>query len=271
MIRFVCVLASLLLMTCTTKEDIKRSDYAPCAISYKTSDLYFKESDVLTFKLRFVYFADSIKEATPNYDSILAGINDFFKSSRIQFIKYDKQSVVKYIDSDMKRDMPSFIKYHMRDFKNDSTITMYIYGNEQPNYSESFKSIAGSAGGIGSNFFAVKEKYVYETTVFHELCHCFFLLHTSEPDPTEKGLDLMYGDKICDLIKSEPIDFVQNDTCEVERGTGLYSKEEINEVLCNIMSYTYNMNCRKCITNNQKARMRFYIHESPAMRLTLVE
>lgn len=252
--------------------EAQRDDYGvACGMAYKTSDIYFKESDVLTFKLRFIYFADSIGEREPDYGVIIQGANKFYQSSGIQFVPYSGGSFsTKIVNSDMKADMPSFIKYHLNYFKNDSVITMYIYGDDQPNYAADMKNVAGSAGGIGSNFFAVRRRYIYEPTVWHELGHCFFLMHPSEPDPTQKGLSLMYGDKVCDLIKSDPIVGARPDTCYVQNGWNPYTQEEINDLICNIMSGTM-LNCRKCITQNQRARMRFYIHESPAMRMALVE
>ncbi len=241
-----------------------------CGVAYKTSDLYFKDAEILNFNIRFVYIADSINELQPNYDSILHNLNDFYKRADIQFTKYKNGSQLLVVNREMKRDMPSFVKYHLNYFKDDSTLTMYIYGDEQPNYIEDSKNVTGSAGGIGSNFFAVRRAYVYESTVLHEIGHCFFLMHTSEPDPTEKGLDLMYGDRICDIIKADPLSIQMSDSCTYKDGIGIYTKEELNQVMCNIMSYSY-LNCRKCLSQVQRARMRFYIHESPVMKMSLIK
>ncbi len=241
-----------------------------CGVAYKTSDLYFTEDATLTFNLRLVYFADSINENAVSCDSVINYLNDFYKSSGIQFTNYKNQGCMLVVNSEIKRDMPSFVKYHLRNFKNDSTITMYVYGDDQPNYADDNKNVTGSAGGIGSNFFCVRKKYAYQSTIAHEIGHCFFLMHTSEPDPTEKGLDLMFGDRICDVAKAEPIELSKSDSCTYNVGVGIYTKEELNTVMCNIMSYSY-LNCRKCISPNQNMRMRFYIHESPVMRMALKE
>ena len=253
--------------TTNVTSNVSQGSVEGCGIAYSTNDLYFKADNSLLFRFRFIYIADSLNEATPNYDSIINNINAFYRNADIQFSN-DTSDNLFVVNPDIKDDMPSFIKYHMKNWKNDSLITMYIYGNDQENYSDDLKNIAGSAGGLGCNFFAIKRDYVYKSTVLHEIGHCFFLMHTSEPDPTEKGLDLMYGDKICDLIKSDPVEFSKYDSCIARNSIGAFSTEEVNEVICNIMSYSY-MPCRKCLTKNQIARMRFYIHESPTMRMAL--
>lgn len=238
-----------------------------CGVAYLTNDMHFKREDTLLFNLRFVYFADSINEEVVKYDSIVNGINNFFKESAIQ-VYNDTSNNLFVVNTAIKYDMPSFTKYHLMEFQNDSFLTIYIYGTTQPNYINDSRNIMGSAGGVGCNFLAVRRCNAYTNTIYHELGHCFFLLHTFEPDPTEKGLSLQYGDKICDLIKSDPVVANKLDSCFVSNDIGIFSKSEVSDYICNIMSYSYTT-CRKCISKVQIARMRFYIHESPAMRMSL--
>lgn len=254
------------MLSCVDKKYDSLDMYTSCGSYYTTSDLYFSETSVLKFRFRIIHFVDSLNEVYINYDSIISGINSFYKQADIQFKLYD---TIKIVDSDKKRDMPSFIKYHMKEYKNDCYITMYIYGDNQDNYPEDLKNISGSAGGIGSNFFAVKQKFCYSITLFHEIGHLFSLMHTNTYDKTETGYTIYSGDKVCDSRKVEDYSSISDSDCNYIGEEDLLPNEE-KEIVCNFMSYNY-FHCRGCITNGQIRRARFYIHESPEIKMAIYE
>lgn len=261
--RFYLLFPILFLVTCGPNNvDVADLNITCGTAIYQTSDLNFDKDDLLEFNVRFVCFVDSLGEDIPDYDSVIYLLNTFFKPA---LFKFHLHSEILVVDSIKKQDMPSFVKYHLREFRNDSTITVYIYGNDQPNYSNDLSNINGSAGGIGSNFCAIKRKYLYSSTIVHEFGHMFFLMHTQTPDPTSKGLTYLYGDRICDVIKTEGIDYSKIDSCVFKGDLGIFTEEELTSGICNFMSRSYKT-CRKCISAEQIARMRFYIDQSPIMQ-----
>lgn len=262
-----CLFVGLLLIisTCGKKKRTFNDMYATCGSSYQTSDLFFSEDKLLTINLRFIYFADSINEIEPDYDKILVRMNKFFEVADIKFRKFGTEKIV---DSDTKGNMPSFIKTHFQRFKNDSTITCYIYGNFQPYYTGDEVSVAGASGGLGTNFFAVKRAFLSTITVEHEISHNFGLLHVFLKDESEKGYSYMTGDLVCDTRKVDDPTNIVDETCNYIGDDKTLTEEEKRQMVCNYMTWSY-LNCRNCITDGQIRRMRFYIHESQQLRHTV--
>lgn len=235
--------------------------YATCGTSsYKTSEIYFPENAKIGFNLRFVYFTDPcFEEPLPDYNKILDNLNNFYSRGNIEFRIHSTLTIV---NSEIKEDMPSFKHYHFKHFKNDSTITCYIYGNDQPHYSEDEKFTAGVAGGIGSNFFAIRRAFMYEITVEHEMFHCFSLYHATEPSKGT-GYSVYDSDLVCDTRYVEDLSEKIDENCNFIGDDDL-TEEEKKQAVCNIMSWNY-LKCRCCSTEGQFRRARFYIHESPLM------
>ncbi len=255
-----------LIPTCTKDRNFVNDMHMTCGSHYATSDIYFEEDTKLTFRLRIVYFADSLNEPEPSYDTFMMKLNTFFSSSDISFKLVSK---LKHVDGDIKTDMPSFNKYHFKHFKNDSFITMYIFSSYQPHYAEDLKNVAGTAGGLGSNFFAIRSSFLNTITPLHEAGHCFSLLHTNTYDESETGYTIYSGDKVCDSRKVEDYNGLSDMACNYT-GSEELSDLEKKEIVCNFMSYNY-MHCRGCITEGQIRRMRFYIHESPVIKLAIIK
>lgn len=238
--------------------------YAICDTSYQTSELYFPEKRKLELNLRFVYFADSLNEEQINYDSVLLFINNFYKIADLKFRIYSIDTIV---SPDIKADMPSYVKYHFKHFKVDSAITCYIFGDYQPNYPEDRKYTAGSAGGIGSKFFAIRKRFTNLVTINHEIGHCLSLKHTTEYDESNHGYTIYSGDNVCDTRYIENLPSKIDDKCNFV-GSDKLTKEEKEMTICNFMS-TSHLNCRNCIRDGQIRRIRFHIHESPDMRMVV--
>jgi len=254
------ILISLLGFTtliCNKKKVYLDDVYPSCDTSWQTSEVLFDEDDKLIFRLRFVYFADSINEPQPDYDSITKYINEFYQDALLQF---DLEKVELVVDSDIKSDMPSHVKYNNK-FRNDSVITCYIYGNAQENFPSGYKNTVGSSGGIGSNFFSVRSGFVNSITTVHELGHCLSLLHVDHPDDSGLPYSTFGGDKICDTRSIKNLHEKVSNTC-IFQGLDSLTEEEKKVLVCNFMSWAF-QKCRGCITDVQIRKMRFYIHESP--------
>lgn len=240
--------------------------YPVCDKSYATSELYFKDDSRLILKLRFVNIVSELDTSCVNYDSVLTMINDFYYSADLKFEIVENITIK---DSSISQDMPSFIKYHLRKFKTDSVITCYIYDNYQPNYSDDMANTAGSAGGIGSTFFAIRRSRAYSNTVMHELGHCFSLLHVDTPDDSVTGYTIYSGDRVCSTRAVDNLHEKVTKDCTYT-GEEELTDDEKEVLICNIMTWNYER-CRGCLDPGQIRRLRFYIHESPEMRACIKE
>lgn len=245
-------------LICTKREAIYEDMYGSCDTSYQTSELNFDEETKLVFRLRFVYFADSLNEEQVNYDSILLSINKFFQIADIQF---ELENIDTIVDSEKKENMPEYVKNHFKYYKNDTVLTCYIYGNYQPNYSVDRKYTSGAAGGIGSNFFCVRKRFVYSITMMHEISHMFSLLHTDTPSKNNVKYSIYDSDLVCDTAPINNLQEKVDGDCNFI-GDDILTEEEELEAVCNYMSWVH-LKCRHCITTGQIRKMRFYIHESP--------
>lgn len=243
--------------------------YATCGTSYQTAEIFFEEGDVLTFNVHFVYFADSLEEYQVDYPAVINGMNDFFLHANIRFHLYDIDTIV---SPEIKENMPSYVKNHFdlkkRAIVNDSAIVIYIYGNFQPYFPEDKKTI-GIAGGIGSTFSAIRKEFLYGVTLWHELCHNFSLLHVDSPDDSGVGYSIYSGDKVCDTRAIDNLHEKVNSNCKFSGDESL-TEEEKKVLICNIMSWNF-IKCRGCLTEGQIRKIRFHIHESPQLKLTIKE
>lgn len=263
--RFIKVLL-LFVVACNTapKESYLYDMRAACDNSYSTSSIYFDETDLLTLELRFVYFADSSNEVQPDYNLTITNLNKFYKDANIRFRLNTVDTIV---DSNVKSEMPLFKAIHFKRFKQDSVITCYIYGMDQPLYSQDDSNIMGSAGGVGSTFFCIRAEYLNvknSVVAAHELGHCFSLYHIDTPDSSADGYTIYSGDKVCDTPKATNLHEKVGKNCTYIGEEG-YTIEEQQKLVCNFMTWNY-LWCRHCIEGGQISRIRFYIHESPEMR-----
>lgn len=276
---------------------------------YRLSEIYFNNNEMLTFRLRIVYFTNGV----PTLDTVplikqVIQINNFFSTNNaklnfkligIEFVNKlpgDDPSIIPFLQDverikNKSRPIQTLREgYKMEHFRFwhtlygvDDAITMYIY--EGNNYS----NIAGQAGGIGSNFFAVQSKFcsILYNTAAHELAHCLSLLHTQTHDDTN-GFSNYTGDGICDTPSSPSLLGLIGENCNLrdhwEEMIEVYgssnegndysilkrlTKEQFDVLTHNIMGYS-NPICRTSFTEQQIRRMRKSVETSADLRKCVI-
>jgi hypothetical protein len=239
--------------------------------SYTTASIYFQKEDTLTISIDFIFFVDSLNEEidlTKCQESINT-FNDFTKTGRIKAIRRDINIVV---NSEYKKDMPSFIK-HGIELARPKAITCLIYGSEQNNFPDDLKNISGIAKGISSTMFAIRTKkdslHSFSNITFsHELCHTIGLWHVDTPDPTD-GYNICQGDKVSDTPSET--DLHQKIDCNCKYiGNRPIKKTKIKNLTNNLMSWSKD-SCRILLTEGQFDRARYEIHNNYDLRACLIK
>lgn len=272
---------------------------------YKLSEIYFNNDEKLTFNLRIVYFTngagtldstalvDQVTQINKFFEDNNAGIDFKLVSIEVVINKPDQSPKVLPFIEDVERiknkskpiqeiresyKMEHFRFWHTL-FGFDDAINMYVYEGDNTS------RIAGQAGGIGSNFFAVQSKYcsVMFNTAAHEISHCLSLLHTQTKDKTN-GFSNFTGDGICDTPASPSLLGLIDENCNLsdhwEEMIPEYessnegndynilkrlTKEQFDVLTHNIMGYS-NPLCRTSFTEQQIRRMRKSIETSADLR-----
>lgn len=277
---------------------------------YELSDTYFNDSSLLSFRLNIIYFTngdttlDSLQLV-----STIADVNKFFNNNGaninfklqnitfittipendpkiLPFIK-DVERVknsVTPIETLRKSYIMKYFKYWNTLYGNPDCINMYVYGNQTTDC-----NIAGEAGGMGANFFAVRSEVCYPkyNTIEHEVAHCLNLLHIQAKDETN-GFSNYTGDNICDTPSSPSLLGLVGDDCELKSNwedlSKIYSytnegndycilnrlsRVQYEVIIHNIMGYS-SPSCRQNFTEQQIRRMRKSIENSEDLRRCVI-
>lgn len=237
------------------------TDAPACGVTYALSDLYFKETDTLYFGIRLHFILD---DSTKNADS--SDIEEFFRlnnlfysTARIQFINL---GYCETYDKEESHNMPNFRKYGIKHGE-EGAINVFIYSNQQPYYTGDSENVVGSAAGIGSTFFAVRQNFLRTLTGTHELGHSMGLLHLDTPDDTN-GLNDFTGDLVCDTRSVSNLGAKVNYMCNFI-GKDNFTDAEKEILTKNLMSWV-NLHCREIITENQIARIKWMVENNSDLR-----
>jgi hypothetical protein len=266
---------------------------------YRLAELFFKNNETLTFKIRAVVLLNGAPKFTPEVLSKrMEAVNDFFADSKsgIQFAldttifiegtPEEKESSLRHIQLleelalSGKRDRSLRESYKMVHYKfwdrlygSDEALTLYIYNDGDA-------PVAGIAGGIGATFCAVSLTYFHQQfrVIEHELGHCLGLFHTHQSDPSTVD-NAYHGDKLASTPKSPSLSGLINDNCELADNWETIqnksdndlkiihklNKQELELLIRNVMSYTKGR-CRVEFHESQVLRMRKIIETSADLR-----
>ena len=234
-----------------------------CDVDYALNEMYYGTDDAVVLNVSFNWFTDTVGGIEESYiDSSMAILNSAFSNANISFeIKYSNEII-----SDEGTDMPSYVK-HARKYNVDDAINIYVYDDEQLNFSDDKTGVVGSAGGIPSTYFAIRKSFLKTVTSAHEMGHVLGLFHVDTPDIDSTGSTSSTGDLVCDTKSA--IRLMENVTPNcLYSGPGTYTVEEAKELGCNIMSDA-SSKCRGCFTEGQIARMKWSIQQSQDLRKTI--
>lgn len=240
-------------------------------LNYNTASIYFEKEDTLILSVDFIFFIDSLNEQI-DFTKCQEALNTFNKFSSLGRIKAVRRDINIIVNSEYKKDMPSFIK-HGIELAKPKAITCLIYGNKQENFSDDLKNISGIAKGISSTLFAIRVRNdslnsFSSITFSHELCHTIGLWHVDTPDPTD-GYNICQGDKVIDTPSETDLHEKLNCNCEYI-GNRPIKKNKLKNLTANLMSWTRDT-CRLLLTEGQFERARYEIHNNYDLRSSLIK
>lgn len=234
-----------------------------CGSDYALNEVYYGADEELTLNVAYHYLVDTSSELDYGLvDSSLSILNQTFENANISFEAVSVSEIV----SDEGHDMPSYVK-HARKYNKPDAINIYIYNDIQENFPIDDYGVVGSAGGVPSTFFAIRKSFLKTITSSHEMGHVLGLYHIDTPDIDSTGSSSMTGDKVCDTKAVIRLSETINGNC-LYTGPGNYTKEEIKEFACNIMSDAY-FKCRGCFSEGQVQRIRWVLEQSQDLRNTI--
>lgn len=227
-----------------------------CEASYAIAERGFGINDTLHGKLRVIWFSDKENEI----DSTLIHCGLDLLNSHIAEVKlHMSMDTMIEIISYKKHNMINFIS-HAQEYNRSGVFTMYVYGNEQHDFEGEDYRIKGAAAGIPSRAFCLQSQFLNSSTISHEFLHCVGLFHIHEPDQTD-GFNNETGDRVCDTPSYITSDDILSENCDYIG----HQIPDTSNITCNLMSYAYPY-CRNCLTQSQKARVRYIIHESSNLK-----
>lgn len=267
--RFLMLLFGLFSISACVHDATSPMMYTECASQYMINEMYFKDSDTLSFDVRFVYFSDRDSLSEKNALIRLGITNHYYSQARIKFNLVEvlnvkgnpKDELGNQFGPDDIFDIERFHEYSAY-YNRYRVINIYIFDRNTKS------RFAGVAGGIPSTYLAVRADYFFNPvvrTLEHELGHCLGLYHTHQKPDANGGYTIESGDFVCDTPAGLDYLVEQVDSeCEFEQRTNL-TTEEVEVLVKNIMSYS-RMGCRQEFTDGQIKRMRWTIEQSQDLR-----
>ncbi len=251
----------------TETQAMRVNNFAECALSYDISEAFFTEEDTLVFNLRFVYFSNG---DTNGYDEVLLQrqidiLNSVYSPAKVSFRLSSYENIFELPSNKIAGGIDISSKIKTYDIKNyyifatlfnePNVINVYIYNVSGDT------DFAGVAGGIGSNYLAIRKDYFDKDfkTFSHEIGHCLGLFHTHQVDHTD-GYNVTDGDKVCDTPSMRSLSGRVNSLCGLITP---FSGDSIQ--VKNIMSYSYPP-CRDKLTEGQIDRIRWFVEQSQDLR-----
>lgn len=267
------IIILLIMFGCNSRDDIINTGMssAECALVYDTNEALFTDEDTLTFAINVVYFMNG---DTVPYDEqyIINKFNtasNYFSEARIKFhvVSYEniegspieKLNLSTLAKKNIERyDLKNYQFFAMM-LNKPHSINIYIYN--EPDRTD----FAGVAGGIGSDYLAIRKDYfdIGYRTLEHELGHCLGLYHTHQYDETD-GYNVYNGDKVCDTPAVKSLSGKVNRVCDMIDPSIAVDTAHLK----NIMSYAY-PKCRDDFTEGQIKRVRWFIEQSQDLQSLL--
>jgi hypothetical protein len=214
---------------------------------------------------------DTVEYTREILDAKLQQTSNFFSDAKIQFklITYSNISgspsdhllINKTIKEKVTRFNIQNYQFFAMMLNEPHVLNIYVYNEPKST------PFAGVAGGIGSDYLAIRKDYFDPParTLIHEIGHCLSLYHTHQPDETD-GYNIFDGDKVCDTPSGRSLSGKVNRECELN--TELESVSDSIQRI-NLMSYSYPF-CRKEFTPGQVKKMRWYVEQSPQAQSMLL-
>lgn len=263
----------LMLSHCNSSvPSVQSMSNAECALTYDTNEALFSDNDTLIIGVNIIHFMNNdtfeydanLLERQLNLTSLL------FDKAKIKF-KLVSFTNVKGVPSDnlelsatlktkvLSYDISNYQFFSMM-MNEPHVINVYIYNQSERS------TFAGVAGGIGSDYLAIRKDYFDRPTrtLAHEFGHCLGLYHTHQSDDTD-GYNIYNGDKVCDTPSSISLSGKVDKECNLDKSIDTLA-DSIQ--LMNIMSYSYPF-CRENFTDNQIQRMRWFIEQSKDLQSVL--
>jgi hypothetical protein len=251
------LLITLFFLSCNTSASTL--DIDKCGNEYLFTSDEFNINTELTGKIRYVIFLDDCDSTTFNADSATSILNVYLEQTNVQM---EISSVDTVRINGLKNRMPSFIE-HATTYNQLDVINVYVYAYDQPYFSELEKNIKGRAADIPSRSIAIRDSFIYSSSLAHETLHCFGLFHVHQPDNTG-GYSTLAGDLVCDTKSFTTMDELVDSDCNYV-GPDIQEPDTDAAYSCNLLSYIQ-ANCRTCLTDGQIKRMRYVIHSSMDLR-----
>lgn len=246
----------LLVISCNKQDSFRNTE--DCATSYALDDPQKEMEGILTAKIRFVVFKDSIQAI--DTQTILESIkllNNYMYATNKKF----ELDTIETSFLPFRHEMQSFL-YHAQLLNKDAVFNVYVYSSENPRLPSYKKNIKGEAADIPSRSVAMREDYLLTSTFAHEIGHCLGLLHVHQQDDTD-GYTITSGDLVCDTKAFDVEKYVGQD-CKYT-GPDIIAPDKASNYECNIMSYIPSA-CRNCLTDKQLDRIDFIIQNTSSLR-----
>lgn len=231
--------------------------------------MFVNEKQTYKCSVRFIKIVNEKEPEVIDMISINKSIDRLNKDFKDLRISFEAAETVVIEDKKAFKEGIRMYQKHGRIWSEPGYINVFIYPS-------TIGSFSGAAGGIPSQFLAIKEYYLPTGTISHEVGHCFGLYHIHTKDKTGAINSYTSGDLICEtpyadfFSKGSSVGYVgrTSDDCKYIGPLGNLTQEQHNTNIVNIMSYSLS-ECRKEFHKEQVERAHFIINNSEDLKNTL--